>query len=219
MYKRQSPSTVLWAFHTIQPSSFYLLSSFFPRLISAAVNWMYCLPYFHTWCGLSANWRCRSETCCTRLAGNAERKKVAKNRHLSTIAQLYQLYRAMSSQLRHLSTIGKKLVKQQYLLHMSSQYGKLQATNGCDRLTSFGHPCKFQLVSRLVSVTARHLVVGVSQTLRRWTEGATYIWQGHHHVGHWPAFLVLSFFSSPNLSGRRLDVYHTSTHCVALVWI
>jgi len=28
-----------------------------------------------------------------------------------------------------------------------------------------------------------------------------------------------SFFSSPNLSGRRLDVYHTSTHCVALVRI
>jgi len=25
------------------------------------------------------------------------------------------------------------------------------------------------------------------------------------------------FFSSPNLSGRRLDVYHTSTHGVALV--
>jgi len=27
------------------------------------------------------------------------------------------------------------------------------------------------------------------------------------------------FFSSPNLSGRRLDVYHTSTHGVALVRI
>ena len=31
-------------------------------------------------------------------------------------------------------------------------------------------------------------VVGVSQTLRRWTEGATYIRQGGHHVGHWPYF-------------------------------
>jgi len=35
------------------------------------------------------------------------------------------------------------------------------------------------------------LVVGVSQTLRRWTEGASYIRQGGHHVGHWPTFLVL----------------------------
>ena len=32
-------------------------------------------------------------------------------------------------------------------------------------------------------------------------------------------FYLLSFFSSPNLSGRRLDVYHTSTHGVALVRI
>ena len=34
-------------------------------------------------------------------------------------------------------------------------------------------------------------------------------------------FLLYSsfFFSSPNLSGRRLDVYHTSTHSVALVRI
>ena len=36
-------------------------------------------------------------------------------------------------------------------------------------------------------------------------------------------FLLLSssffLFSSPNLSGRRLDVYHTSTHDVVLVRI
>jgi len=36
-------------------------------------------------------------------------------------------------------------------------------------------------------------------------------------------FLLLSssffLFSSPNLSGRRVDVYHTSTHGVALVRI
>jgi len=31
-------------------------------------------------------------------------------------------------------------------------------------------------------------VLGVSQTLRRWTEGATYIRQGDHHVGHRPTF-------------------------------
>jgi len=39
-----------------------------------------------------------------------------KNRHLGTIAQLC---RAISSQLRHVSTIGKKSIKQQYLLYMS----------------------------------------------------------------------------------------------------
>ena len=66
---------------------------------------------------VSANFRCRYETCCTRLAENTGRKKVAKSRHLGTIVQFC---RAISSQLRHVSTIGKKLVKQQYVLHMSS---------------------------------------------------------------------------------------------------
>ena len=32
-------------------------------------------------------------------------------------------------------------------------------------------------------------------------------------------FYLLFLYSSPNLSGRRLDVYHTSTHDVALVRI
>jgi len=37
-----------------------------------------CLPYLHTWCGISANLGCRSETCCTRLAGNTGRTKSIK---------------------------------------------------------------------------------------------------------------------------------------------
>ena len=46
------------------------------------------LPYFHTWCGLSANLECMFEMCCTWLAGNAGPKKSPKIRHLGTIAQL-----------------------------------------------------------------------------------------------------------------------------------
>jgi len=64
---------------------------------------------------------------CTGLAAKTGRKNDAKNRHLRTIAQLCQ---AVSSQLRHVLTIGKKLVKQQYLLHMSPQYGELRPTKG-----------------------------------------------------------------------------------------
>jgi len=41
--------------------------------------------------------------CCTRLAENTGRKKVAKNRHLGTIAQLC---RDISSQPSHVSTLG-----------------------------------------------------------------------------------------------------------------
>ena len=57
----------------------------------------------------------------------------------------------------------KKLVKQQYVLQMSPQYGELRPTSGLDRFGSLGNPYEFQWVSLLVSVTARHLVaVGVS---------------------------------------------------------
>ena len=76
---------------------------------------------------------------------------------------------------------------------MSSQYGELRPTSSYDRFTSLGHRCKFQRVSRLGSVTARQSIMSVSQTLRRWTEGATYVRQGDHHVGHWPTFLVLDW--------------------------
>jgi len=42
---------------------------------------------------------------------------------------------------------------------------------------------------------------------------------GHYFFALWFLSIYLSFLSSPNLSGRRLDVYHTSTHGVALVRI
>jgi len=48
----------------------------------------------------------------------------------------------------------KKLVKQQYLLHMTWQCGELRPTSGWDRFVSLGHPSKFQRVSRLGSVTS-----------------------------------------------------------------
>jgi len=118
----------------------------------------------HTWCGLSVNLRCRSETCCTGLAANTGRKKSSKNRHLGTISQLCWV---ISSQLRHVSITGKKLVKQQYLLHAFPQYGELWPTSGSDRSGSLGHPCKFQRVSRLGSVTARHSSTGRQPNLCR----------------------------------------------------
>jgi len=113
-------------------------------------------------------------------------KKVAKNRHLGTIAKLC---RAISSQLRHISTIGKKFVKQQYILQISPRYGELRPTSGWDRFGSLGHPYEFQRVHVLAALLHGTPAVGVSQTLRRWTECATYIRQGDHHVGHWPTFL------------------------------
>jgi len=108
--------------------------------------------------------------CCVWLAGNAG----PKSRHLSMIAELC---RAISSQLRHISTIGKKFVKQQ-CFPTCPCYGELRPTSGWDLLASLRHPCKFQRVLHLAALLHGTLVVGVSQTtLRRWTEGAT--------ISHW----------------------------------
>jgi len=97
-----------------------------------------CLPYFHTWCGLSANFRCRSEMCCKRLHGNAGRKKVAKNRHLGTIAQLCW---AISLQLRHVLTVGEKNLLSSNVSsrspHNMVNFGPLAAQIGP---VVFGHP-------------------------------------------------------------------------------
>jgi len=74
---------------------------------------------------------------------------MAKGRHLGTVTQLY---RAVFSQLRHVGywQSGKKLVKQQYLFHMSSQYGELRNFN------------EFRL---LASILHRHHATEVNQTL------------------------------------------------------
>jgi len=42
-------------------------------------------------------------------------------------------------------------------------------------------------------------------------------WAGHYIFMLWFLSSIFYLFSSPNLSGRRLDVYRTSTHGVALV--
>jgi len=94
----------LWplCFCHVVSSSFYLL-----LLAYSQPSQIGCLPYFDTWCGLSANLRCRSETCCTLFSENTECKNSPKNCHLGTIAQLC---RAISLQLRHMSTIRKNLL-------------------------------------------------------------------------------------------------------------
>jgi len=92
----------------------------------------------------------------------------------------------------------EKLVKQQYLLYRSLQYGELWPTSGWDRFVSLGHPANFNWFRVLAALLHGTPVLGVSQILLHWTEGATYIRQGGHHVWHWPTFLVVfSFFITP----------------------
>jgi len=79
----------------------------------------------------------------------------------------------------------------------------------------WGTPANFNGFRVLAALLHGTLVVGVRRTLRCWKEGATYIRQDGHHVGHW---LSSSFFSH-NPSDRRFVVCHNSAHGVALVRI
>jgi len=59
-------------------------------------------------------------------------------------------------------------------------------------LPVWGNPLNFNGLRVLAALQHGSKVVSVSQTLRRWTEGAIYyVRQGDHHVGHWPTFLVV----------------------------
>ena len=71
------------------------------------------LDVYHTstWCGPSANLECRSEMCCTRLAENTGCKK-SPSAHCRTTLSGYIF--ATKARIDN----WKKLVKQQYLLHM-----------------------------------------------------------------------------------------------------
>ena len=110
--------------------------------------------------------------CCVRLAGNAGPKNSPKIRHVGTIAQLCL---AISSQIRHVSTIGRKLLNNNNFPtcpYNMVNFGPL-AAEICWRV--WGTPTNFNGFRVLAALLQGTLVVGVSQTLRRWTDGATYI--------------------------------------------
>ena len=101
-------------------SIFYL--SFFssPNLSSRRLDVYHTLTHGVALC---ANLECRSEMCCTRLAANAGPKKSPKLHHPTTLSDYIFATKACIDN-------RKKIVKQQYLLYMSRQYGELRPTSG-----------------------------------------------------------------------------------------
>jgi len=196
-------------------------------------------------------------------------QKSPKIPHLCTIAQLC---RAVYLQQRHVSTIGKKAVEQQYLFHVSSQYGELGPLTAEIGLVVMGTPANFSgfaschrycsdiahpmptklctmfgrvlgwhtiytlsgalasdailpraksfyvqvLSSYIGSVAGRHSSSGRQPNFAAWykewnyetfTDGATYIRLGVHHVG-------ISPYSSSifNIAHGYTAVLHSTAH-------
>jgi len=90
----------------------------------------------------------------------------------------------------------------------------------------WGTPANFNGFRILAALLHSSQVVSISQTLRRWAQGATYVWRDDHHVGHWPTFLL--YFFRP-LSNKVLFQHRhpfnsllsrtTHTRKVTPVWI
>ena len=97
-------------FCPVVSSSIYLFLSLF--IAYSQPSQIGCLPYFHTWCGFSANLGCRSETCSTRLAEKYRTQKIDKNspsaHHRTTLSGYIFATKALIDN-------RKKIVKQQYL--------------------------------------------------------------------------------------------------------
>ena len=133
--------------------------------------------------------------CYTWLAENTRRKKSPSGHHCTTVS-------GCIFQLRHVSTIRKKIVKQQYLLHLSSQHGKLRPTNGWDLLASLGHPSKFQRVLCLAFVTAATLLTG----------GQPKLFMVFGRLLGWYTICIYTFL------GAQCKIHFASKSCVLLYW-
>jgi len=71
---------------------------------------------------------------------------------------------------------------------MFLQYGELRPTSGWDLLANLGHPCKFQRVSRLGSVTARQSSSGRQPNCAALNRGR------HLYSAGWPSRWALATF-------------------------
>jgi len=143
---------------------FYLFLLFLPYSHRPQIE---CLPYFHIRCGLTANLECRTGLNWSVLHAARWKYRTQKlrknNRHLRTMEQTC---RAISSQLRHVSTIGKENVLSSNIsstyLHNMLNFGPLTAEIGSGVWST---PANFNGFRFLASLLHQCLSTEVNQTL------------------------------------------------------
>jgi len=117
--------------------------------------------------------------CCTGLAGNAGPKKSPSGHHRT--GYIFANKARINNRKKNLLNSNVSPM----CPHNMVNFGSLAAEIGSG---VWGTPPIFNRFRILAALLHGTLVVGISQTLWRWTEGAIYIRQGGHHVGHWPTF-------------------------------
>jgi len=118
---------------------------------------------------------------CMRLVDSTERKKSPfRHRHTTLSGCIFATKACINNQKSLLNSNISSTCH-----HDTVNFGLLTAEIGSG---VWGTPANFNGFRVLAVLLHGTLVVGVSQTLRRWTEGATYIRQGGHDVGYWHTF-------------------------------
>ena len=124
---------------------------------------------------------------CTRLAANTGRKKSPSRDHRTTLSgYVFGTKAFIDNRKKNLLNSNTSSTCLDNMVNFS-----LLTAEICWRVWgTHANFSGFHVLAVLLHVT---LVVGVSQTLRRWKEVATYIRQGGHHAGHGPTFSLVLF--------------------------
>jgi len=134
---------------------------------------------------------------CTRLTVNTGRQKSPSRHHRTILSGCIFATKARIDSRKNLLNSSTSSTCR----HNMVNFGPLTA-GICWRV--WGIPANFNRFRVLAALPHGTLVVGVSQTLRRWIEGATYIWQGGHHVRHSSIYL----FSSSSTITIMTSIWH-----------
>jgi len=140
----------------------FILWFFLSFFFSSPILSRRTVPYFHTWCGLSANLECRSENVLHAAHGKYRTQTIAKNslsaHHRTTLSGCIFASKACID--------NRKNVNQQYLLqlylHNMANFGPLTADIG---LPVWGTPVHFNGFRVLPSLLQRRRSPEANQTL------------------------------------------------------
>jgi len=170
----------------------YLSSCFFPCLISAATHWMSTILR-HMVCHY-CKFRMQVRNVLRMACLKCRTQKIAKNlpsghHHTTLSGYIFATKARIDNQKKNLlsSRISSTCP------HNMVNFGPLASEIGP---VVWGTPANLNGFRFLAALLHGTVVAGVSHTVRHWTEGATYIWQSGHHVGHWPTFLGRHIFTA-----------------------
>ena len=137
----------------------------------------------------SARWKCRTQ--------NNAKKSPSGHNHTILSGYIFTIKARIDNRKKNLLSSNISPTCPENMVNFGPLAAKI-------RWRVWSTPANFSGFRVFAALLHGILVVDVSQILRHWTEGATYIRQGGHHVGHWPTFLV---FESGRLNQEMISFW------------